>query len=109
METICADNVDKVIKAWCVLHNFLTPIKDYDDIVTELNPDGRNYNQNGMLYLPRLHGYHATHNAQGVRDVFKGFFNNPAGALTFKRPEFHFESRILHSTNFVIAQKSNFF
>ena len=87
---LCADNADKVIKACCVLHNFLTPIKDYDDIATELNPDGRNYNQNGMLYLPRLRGYHATHDAQGVRDVFKGFFNNPAGALTFQETRVSF-------------------
>ena len=87
---LCADNADKVIKACCVLHNFLTPIKDYDDIATELNPDGRNYNQNGMLYLPRLHGYHATQDAQGVRDVFKGFFNNPAGALTFQETRVSF-------------------
>ena len=72
-----------MIKACCVLHNFLTPIKDYEDIATELNPDGRNHNQNGMLYLPRLCGYHTTQDAQGVKDVFKGFFNNPAGALTF--------------------------
>ena len=87
---LCADNADKVIKACCVLHNFLTPIKDYDDIATELNPDGRNYNQNGMLYLSRLRGYHATHDAQGVRDVFKGFFNNPAGALTFQETRVSF-------------------
>ena len=88
---LCADNVDKVIKACCVLHNFLTPIKDYDDIATELNTDGRNYNQNGMLYLPRLCGYHTTQDAQGVTDVFKGFFNNPAGALTFQETRVSFQ------------------
>ena len=79
-----ADNADKVVKACCVLHNFLTPIKHYDEIASELNPEGRSYAHNGMLYLPRLCGYHARRDAQGVREVFRGFFNSPAGALSFQ-------------------------
>ena len=79
---LCADNADKIIKACCVLHNFLTPVKDYTDIACELNPDGRNYSTQGMLHLPRLHGYHATHDAQGVREIFKAFFNDNVGSLS---------------------------
>ena len=26
---LCADNADKIIKVCCVLHNFLTPMKDF--------------------------------------------------------------------------------
>ena len=51
---LCADNTDKIIKACCVLHNFLTPTKDFTDIASELNSDARNYSTQGMLYLSRL-------------------------------------------------------
>ena len=81
---IYADNADKVIKASCVLHNFLTPVKEYDQIAAELNPRAREYNQRGMLYLPRLHGYHAGRDAKGIREIFKGYFNHPNGALSFQ-------------------------
>ena len=81
---LCADNAEKIIKACCVLHNFLTPVKDYTDIASELNPDGRNYSTQGMLYMPRLHGYRATQDAQGVREIFKAFFNDNVGCLSWQ-------------------------
>ena len=81
---LCADNADKIIKACCILHNFLTPTKDFTDIASELNPAARNYSTQGMLYLPRLRGYHATEDAQGVRDIFKAFFNHNAGILSWQ-------------------------
>ena len=30
---LCADNADKIIKAYCILHNFLTPTKDFTDSI----------------------------------------------------------------------------
>ena len=81
---LCADNADKIIKACYVLHNFLTPEKDYIEIACELNPDRRNYSTQGMLYMPRLHGYHATQDAQGVREIFKAFFNDNVGSLSWQ-------------------------
>ena len=77
---------DKVVKASCVLHNFLTPItdQDYDDIATQLNPRGLNYSQNGILYLPRLPGFHPSKDASGIREIFKGYFNHANGALSYQ-------------------------
>ena len=81
---LCADNADKIIKVCCVLHNFLTPMKDFTYIASELSPNARNYSTQGMLYLPRLRGYHATQDAQGVRDIFKAFFNHNVGILSWQ-------------------------
>ena len=95
---LCADNADKIIKACCVLHNFLAPTKNFTDIASELNPDARNYSTQAMLYLPRLQGYHATQDAQGVRDIFKAFFNHNVGILSWQDRRVPTELNNWHST-----------
>ena len=73
-------NVDKVVQACCCLHNFLTEDKDVNEIYAELNPEGLAPTQGqvrGIMYLPRLHGYRPTRDAQGIRDIYKYYFNGP--------------------------------
>ena len=73
-------NVDKVVQACCCLHNFLTEDKDVNEIYAELNPEGLAPTQGqvrGIMYLPRLNGYWPTRDAQGIRDIYKYYFNGP--------------------------------
>ena len=73
-------NVDKVVQACCCLHNFLTEDKDVNEIYAELNPEGLAPTQGqvrGIMYLPRLNGYRPTRDAQGIRDIYKYYFNGP--------------------------------
>ena len=62
-------NVDSVIKAACVLHNYLTEEKDIDEIFAQLNPMRERFlTEDGVayLYMPWLNGYRSTRDAQGV-------------------------------------------
>ena len=77
------DNADKVIQAAVCLHNYLTEDKDLSKIVSELNPEGwQDRNGSVILWIPRLSGYRSLEDAIGVRDIFKGYFNSPQGALS---------------------------
>ena len=73
-------NVDKVVQACCCLHNFLTEDKDVNEIYAELNPEGLAPTQGqvrGIMYLAHLNGYRPTRDAQGIRDIYKYYFNGP--------------------------------
>ena len=79
-------NVDALVQACCCLHNFLTEDRDIGQIYADLNPEGRAPTTGvvpGIQYIPRLHGYRAAADAQGVRDIFKYYFNGP-GAVTWQ-------------------------
>ena len=59
---------------------------DIGQIYADLNPEGRAPTTGvvpGIQYIPRLHGYHAAADAQGVRDIFKYYFNGP-GAVAWQ-------------------------
>ena len=60
------------------MHNILTPDKDFHEISAQLNPENIPYLEDkGLIrYLPRLHGYHASRDAQGICDIFKYYFNS---------------------------------
>ena len=77
------ENVDPVIKACCVLHNYLTEAKDLPAINQRLNPDGITYlREDGtILDVQKLHGYHTAARAKAICDIYTGYFNLPQGAL----------------------------
>ena len=84
------DNVDHVIKATCVLHNYLTADRPIEQLQAELGIDpnaaDNSINDGGcILALENLHGYHSSQVALGVRDVYKGYFNT-YGAVPFQDP-----------------------
>ena len=75
------ENVDHVIKACCVLHNYLTEAKDLTAINQWLNPDGILREDGAILDVQNLHGYHTAAQAKGICDIYTGYFNSPQGAL----------------------------
>ena len=75
-----------MVKACCVLHNFLTEVKDLPTMHQQLNPDSIPYltDDGALIDVQNLHGYHTPAEARGVRDIYKAFFNNPSGAVTWQ-------------------------
>ena len=87
-------NADKIIQAACCLHNYLTEEKAVEQIYEDLNPNREPFlDEAGVacLYLPRLQGYRTSEDAQGVRDIFKAYFNSPQGRVSWQ------ENRITYS------------
>ena len=78
--------VDLVVQACACLHNMLTPDKELHEIAAQLNPNNIPYlEDDGLIrYLPRLNGYHAGQDAQGVYDIFRGYFNSPEGSTSWQ-------------------------
>ena len=66
----------------CIISLPLTRIS----MKSQLNPENIPYLEDeGLIrYLPRLHGYHASRDAQGIRDIFKYYFNSPHGATQWQ-------------------------
>ena len=80
------ENVDHVIKACCVLHNYLKEAKDLPAINHRLNPDGIPYlrEDGAILDVQNLHWYHTAAQAKGICDIYTGYFNFPQGALDWQ-------------------------
>ena len=55
------NNVDHVVKARCVLYNYLSVRKDLPTLYNRLNPDNEPYLQpdGAILDVPNLNGYHS--------------------------------------------------
>ena len=83
---LAPQNVDKVVKAACVLHNWLCETRDVPALYATLNPDGEPYlpPDGPVLPLPRLPGYHSSKKALKFRDVYKEYFNSPHGAVPWQ-------------------------
>ena len=80
------ETVVKIVKATCVLHNFLHDRNlDVANIYTRLNPERLEYlSANGtVVNLQHLLGYRSTEEAQRIRRVFTTYFNGVAGILTW--------------------------
>jgi hypothetical protein len=74
------ENVDCIILAACVLHNFIRQRNDkfanQTNTITD-EPSGTAQILNSLL----LQGGRATHNTFAVREIFKDYFSSPVGSL----------------------------
>ena len=89
------ETVIKIVKATCVLHNFLRDRNlDVANIYTRLNPERLEYlSASGtVVNLQHLPGYRSTEEAQRIRRVFTMYFNGVAGRLTWQ--DMHLQRRI---------------
>ena len=77
--------VDKVVKATCVLHNFIrhTSTKTPNNIMgNPLEEEGRHHN--GSIRDLRATGNHASQDAYDVRNTFTKYVMLPAGGVTWQ-------------------------
>ena len=81
------DNVVHVIKACCILHNFLTDTPEYHDRAT------LQVNQQGTVLIPQggavmniayLRGYHSAKDALATRELFTNYFMSPEGSVPWQ-------------------------
>ena len=80
-------NCVTVVKASCVLHNFLTkPSVDIHQLARRLNPNGDPYlTRRGALQpLSSLHGFHSSNDALRVRNIYKDYFMSQYGNVQFQ-------------------------
>ena len=80
------DNVDRVVKACCVLHNYLSVKKDLPTLFNRLNPDNDAYLQpdGAILDVANLHVYHSPAQVRAIHDVHTAYFNRPEGAVVWQ-------------------------
>ena len=79
-------NADKVVKACCILHNYLTEEQDYHTMCNRLNPDQDPFlHEDGtILDLDNLNGYRSAAAARALRNIFRDYFARPEGAVTWQ-------------------------
>ena len=82
------ETVVKIVKATCVLHNYLRELTDATITATyaRLNPDRLDYLglDWSIVDLQNLNGYRSAQEAQRIRDKFLQYFNREAGALSYQ-------------------------
>ena len=81
------DNVTEVIKACCVLHNFMRESPEYRDRASlQLNNDGNIAMPEGgpMVNVAYLSGYHSAKDALQTHEIYENYFNSPEGAVPWQ-------------------------
>ena len=81
-----SDNVDLIIMACVMLHNFLTEQRDLPALYQRLNPDNLLYlrDDGAILAIPNLLGYHTPAEAKAIGDIYTTYFNHPEGTLPWQ-------------------------
>ena len=84
-------NVTTLVKACCVLHNWLRDTSDYSEASTFLNPGKEPFLPAGgpVRNIAHLRGYHSAADAIKTRNLFKDYFNSPAGSVPFQYQGMH--------------------
>ena len=84
------NNVDKVVNACFMLHNYLTEEQDYPTICNRLNPEQEPslHDDGAILDLDNLNVYSSCYRsaaaARALRNIFKDYFARPEGAVTWQ-------------------------
>ena len=75
-----------IVKATCVLHNYLREHSTIAATYANLNPNHIPYlGTNGaIIRLEALNGYRSAKEARIIRNKFKQYFNSPEGAVTWQ-------------------------
>ena len=75
-----------IVKATCILHNFLRGNSTLATTYADLNPDHLPYlGENGAIVdLDNLQGYRSARESQRIRNIFKNYFTSPVGAVLWQ-------------------------
>lgn len=72
-------NVDSVVFAACILHNFLSTPRENQRLLDEAQQQGRRLRPVGNVA-----GRRTSNEARAVRDAFSAFFNSPEGSVSWQ-------------------------